>query len=508
MSRIIEFSGNLDNRNIFIRSEINIINQEIYSIINSLKKWYTAISQYEVNTQNLDKINIAIVSITKLKEEINSINIDEFDLLFRLKIVEKTASNISNKIINLSCEEEINEVTLFYILNLTKLYKEIVGNILSTRLLDKSNVSNNILVINDIIREKDKLLYMEAKRDVYTSYVIEVVKELFGNYIFSKEEKDLLMLIVNDTIEYFLNFDFQDIREYFSMIILYCSENKIFNHNSKEDFKNKKNELMEKIKSYKLYYSTKESINKLRILFGVPYLKKDDREKIDKSLSNISSFIQKDNDEFNKIINITMKRIEGMVMCLNIDDIEENKSIATLIEEYLCDEMEIDRIIRFISSFEKYCSKKKEAFVFKTEWIKSKKECICDILYDLVRREIFSNEYKEFYCDDKYKSILDDMIKYISENPNYINTRKNNDKLVPDFKLLLELLKKAKILEDKVKALKLNYILEDMDKLDYKNYAYTSEYILGISAIIDSENIENSYYTMKKELSKKRTKKR
>lgn len=520
MGKVVSIFDNkkyIDNNNykvLLTQNIINDINKDIESIICGLNDLSNIIRECD-GDNSLHVLNIR-ESIKDLKEyqkentNIDFVKCNTDDLLFRLHIIE----NISQKTLMKKFTEsfnklEVNEIDINYIIGLVDLYIDCMRSTLLTKFLDYDNYENNILGITSYIEDECKDLYFDSKREVYNLCLHELVSKNFDENSLSFHEKQFLDSLIEDSINMFINYDYVDIRNYFLDVLSNFTTNNIFKGNFIDLDEENQESIKRKIDSCKTYYSTLESIRKNKDIFMNDCVSLENRYKIENDLLEIEKVTNADDNELNNFINENMVMLYDKVMSL-INSDENDKGIPSLIIKYLSDDLEIKRVIKFISIFKYkvFNYKDNKSFDFNKNWLQMKSRTILDKLYTIIREKIFDGEDKEFYSNRKYRHKLEDVMLYISSVPDYLDTNINNEKLIPDFNMAIVLLKKGMELEEKAKKLGLDNIVTDINDIDYRDYNYTSSYIFHLDNIIDSLDIMEKYSCMKEELSEIKNKKR
>jgi hypothetical protein len=114
---------------------------------------------------------------------------------------------------------------------------------------------------------------------------------------------------------------------------------------------------------------------------------------------------------------------------------------------------------------------------FDNRWIDSRKIGINKYLTDIIRREIFGGEDREFYSNIKYRGLVELEINDISNNAYYSGFDIEKDYIKDDFDKILEMLKRSFRLEENASYYGLDNILDDINKLDYLDYSNVSKYL-------------------------------
>ncbi len=502
-----------DNKILLVQNIINDINSDITNVISGLNSFIDTISYYEDDDNNIQDLNDKINDLEEFKKEINNIDFSSYDidnLLYRLHIMlEISHKDFLYRFKNNFSLIDFDEIVLFHTNNMVSIYINSMNNTLKSNFLSH-DYNADIEDIKSFINDSCNNAYLDSKRKVYYLSLYDLISKSFPNDTLSNEEKEYLDSLVEDTVNTFINYRYVDIRNYFIDILFCITDGNMFRLNIVDLNNKNKKDIEKKISSYKLYYLTLENVRKCKSFFMNECIPLDNRNILEDNFDFIEEQVTRKDDNLNSFINKNVSKLNGRIMNLVTEALDSNKNIVTLILEYLNDELEIDRIIRFSNSFKdkvlNYDNNK--TFDFDKCFLESKSKSILDRLYDVIRKEIFNGKDKEFYSNIKYGNKLNDMIIYISNNPNYLNYRSNNSNLIDDFNIALAMLKGGLILENRARELGLDMILEDINNLDYRDYNYTSNYIVSLKDIIDESNVMERYCYMKEELSKIKKKKR
>lgn len=434
----------------------------------------------------------------KKLENIDISNIDE--LIFKLKLMVGQSYYFVSLFNILDGGEDIDLFELKYYVSLSYLYVEYMNDVIRNKNFNYDDFNGVLETEEEELEEVITELEIRNKLEAYTTILTSKTEEKVGSLVNEVQIKFLSELI-SDTVENFIHFDVDVMLEYYNKVLDKYIDIGILNMTSLGAMEVKKLilELFKKIE--KQYYYSYKIVDDF-IIFTDKYVSEKEAINISNKFDKLFYLIDKMHTDGNfngmSTIERTIKLIYDKI--INMIDEEEEEKIRLKLEDIFSDEIILNSIYMIsddllngkIDNINKNC--------FDHMWSQCRSFNINKYLTNIIRREIFNNKDREFYSDSKYRDLIELEIKDISNNAYYACFDIEGEYIKDDFLKILEMLKKSFKLEEYVSSYKLFDILDDINKLDYLDYSYTTKYLDMLENVLDNcdDNVMSKYNDGKK----------
>ncbi len=369
-----------------------------------------------------------------------------------------------------------------------------------------------------LLQKSTSKIVTDARKEYYYFGLFKEVEKYYDFNSTCEEVREFLISLVEDAVTSFMALKEDKVFDYFKRVLISCQEHGIFDNFARIL-------VLEDAKKYKLYYFIVENINeflKFTYNYSNIYNVRVLREKLTKLVESIRVG-NSTNDVIFLLINKLYAKIDGLIVSITP---EKKSELGNSRLRYYSNDLEVNTINDFIDylldmslNSEKYGDNptitKRVNGIDLTFSIDD-----FDTLWSIVRYNIVKNKlcsiyerngvpFKKSDFNEKYSSKVMKMIDYISCHDCYINGYINELIFTSDFNMVLNLLHRVMVLEEKIKSMQLDEILCDIDNIDYRYYDKVLEYVDKLSSIIDSNDttdIMNRYKFIRGNLFKKRRK--
>ena len=433
------------------------------------------------------KLHEAINELETFYEELKNfknMNIDE--LIFKLKIMSEQSYYFASLFNVLDSGDYIDLFELKYYISLSYLYVEYMHDVINNKTYNYEDFSGTMEdekeKLDDVINE----IEIRSKLDAYATILTSKTEEKVGKLV-NELQRKVLFDLISDTVESFLTFDVDRMLEYYNKVLDKYIDIGILNDTSFGTMEVKTLILEVYKKIEKQYYYSYKMVDDF-ILFADKYASEKEAINISNKFDKLFHVIDKMHTDGNVNGMFTIERMMKLISdkIVNMVKPDEEEKIELKFEEIFSDEIILNSIYMINDELLNGKIDKININIFDHMWTQCRSYSINKYLTDIIRREIFSEKDREFYSSSKYRDLVELEIKDISNNAYYTGFDIEVNYIKDDFLKVLEMLKKGYKLEKIVSMNGLDNILDDMDKINYLDYSYTTKYFDMLEDVLNS----------------------